>query len=508
MTDIDNLKQDAREGRINVDRLVDLLVATQQQLHATTQQLDAANKRIAELEKQGGSSPTTKVEQPYSMKAEEKRQEARTKKKKHKRKPKGRRGRITSAEKIQRAERTEKVFPEGVSPSDCKLSHTRPVWRLENGRAVLVAYEIYRGPRHTYGKIPGVLGRSEFSVEIILVLAHLVYGVGLSFDKVCLLVKFFQDLPLQKSQLDALLYRLARHWEHEFDVLCTLLANSAVVHADETSWSLNSVWAFLSEKARVLFFGVHKDAATLKLILDPETFAGVVISDDAAVYGNFTKAQKCWAHLLRKAIKLTLQDPNHLGYRHLTDRLLEIYRAACQVQRDERLSDAGRTRKVAALDDEILDLCMGAWVLGLPPLPEGPDNDYRLLVNELVRLMLVEQVLFTFVTAKPAAQPNGETKAVAGTNNEAERTLRDPAQARDTGRTNKTLFGARRRTILVSVLQSLRLYLPHFTLASVIEEVGRWCQSGQSCFTKFLKKLKLAVPTESILNAVLPCPDG
>jgi transposase len=514
MDDIDQLKEDAREGRINVDRLVDLLVATQQQLHATTQQLatatqqlDAANQRIAELDKQVGSSPTTKVDQPYSMKAEEKRQEARGKKKKRKRKPKGRRGRISSAEKIQRAERTEKVFPEGVPHSDCKLSHTRPVWRLENGRAVLIAYEIYRGPRHAYGKIPGVLGRSEFGLEIILEIAHLVYSVGLSFDKVCLLVGFFQNLRLQKSQVDALLYRLARHWEHEFDVLCTLLANSAVVHADETSWSLNSVWAFLSEKARVLFFGVHKDAATLKLILDPETFAGLVISDDAAVYANFTKAQKCWAHLLRKAIKLTLQDPNNLAYRHFTDRLLEIYRAACRVQRDGRLSDAGRARQVAALDDELLELCMGTWVVGLPPVA-GLDNDYRLLVNELVGLMLVDQELFTFVTAKPAAQPNGESKAVAGTNNEAERTLRDPAQARDTGRTNKTLFGARRQTILVSVLQSLRLYLPHFTLASVIDEVGRWCQSGQSCFTKFLKELKLPVPTKSILDAVLPNPDG
>ncbi|MGA2930360.1 MAG: hypothetical protein ABSG43_31120, partial [Solirubrobacteraceae bacterium] len=31
------------------------------------------------------------------------------------------------------------------------------------------------------------------------------------------------------------------HWEHEFDTLCTLLANSLVVHTDETSWSINSV---------------------------------------------------------------------------------------------------------------------------------------------------------------------------------------------------------------------------------------------------------------------------
>ncbi len=146
----------------------------------------------------------------------------------------------------------------------------------------------------------------------------------------------------------------SRHWEDEFETLCTLLANSAAVHADETSWSLNSVWAFLSEQVRLLFFGVPKDAETLEQILNPATFPGVLISDDAAVYQNFTQSQKCWAHLLRKAIKLTLLDPDEEAYRHLMDRLLEIYRKACRVQRDKRLSDAGRAARVAALDDEVL----------------------------------------------------------------------------------------------------------------------------------------------------------
>jgi hypothetical protein len=328
----------------------------------------------------------------------------------------------------------------------------------------------------------------------------------LSFDKVCLLLRFFQNLRLGKSQVDALLQRLARHWHSEFDVLCTLLANSLVVHADETSWSLKSVWAFLSEKARVVFFGVNKDADTLTAILDPATFAGLVISDDAAVYANFTQAQKCWAHLLRKAIKLTLQVPDNREYRTFADQLLEIYYAACRVQRDGRLGDAGRERKVIELDDAILALCGSLWAEDLPPL-EGPDNDYRLLVNEVMRLMLTE-ALFTFVTAKPATQPNGETQPVGGTNNEAERTLRAPAQARQTGRTNKTLAGARRQTILTSVLESLRLYLPTFTLASVLAEVTRWVETGRSCFTKLLQKLKLTLPQQSVLDRVLPQPSG
>ena len=128
------------------------------------------------------------------MREEEKRQEARGKKKRR-RTRKGRRGRVKSSDKIKQAERAEQVFPDGYSPSDCKLSHTRPVWRLENGRAVLIAYEIYRGPGHRYGKIPGVLGRSEFGLEFVIEMAHLVYVMGLSFDKACAVLMFFQNLP-------------------------------------------------------------------------------------------------------------------------------------------------------------------------------------------------------------------------------------------------------------------------------------------------------------------------
>jgi transposase len=508
--DAEQLKDDVRTGRITPDRLVELVVTMQGELQAAKQELDQARRRIEELERQLGTSPTAKVSEPFSMRAEEQRQEARGKKRRKRKRSGGRRR--TTAEKVAQAVRTEKVFPAAVREEDCRLSHTRPVWRLENGKAVLVAYEIYRGPGNQYGKIPGVFGRSEFGAEITLAIAYQVYIVGLSFDKVCLLMNFFQHLKLRKSQANALLNQLARQWQEEFDLLCVLLANSLVVHTDETGWSIRSVWAFLSEKVRVLFFGVYKDAETLRQILDPATFAGIVISDDAAVYAKFTQSQKCWAHLLRKAIKLTLMEPSSAAYRQLTDRLLEIYREACRVQRDRRLSAKGRTRKVAALEDKIRELCGAMWVAELPP-GEGPEDDYRRLCNELMRLMLAEQ-LFTFVTAEPVQKPNGETLVVAGTNNEAERTLRSPAQARDTGRTNKTVAGARRQTVIVSVLESLRQHLSTFTLSSVIEEIRRWSETGRSCFARWAEKLGLTGHglsddrRPSLLERVIPVPDG
>jgi hypothetical protein len=51
----------------------------------------------------------------------------------------------------------------------------------------------------------------------------------------------------------------------------------------------------------------------------------------------------------------------------------------------------------------------------------GLDHDFGLLVQDVMRVMM-QQELFTFVTALPVQQPNGTTKAVSRTNNEAERT--------------------------------------------------------------------------------------
>ena len=81
MEELEDLKQDVREGRIDPGRLVDLIAALQQQLQAAQQELQAAQERIAELEKQVGS-PTAKLDQPFSTRAEEQRQQQRGKAKK------------------------------------------------------------------------------------------------------------------------------------------------------------------------------------------------------------------------------------------------------------------------------------------------------------------------------------------------------------------------------------------------------------------------------------------
>ena len=114
--DVEQLKQDVAEGNVSLDRLVDL-IASQQKV------IEKLQKQCAELqEKIDSKNPTERLDEQYSEKAEEKR---RAKGEKRKRSKSHRRGRISTAKKIAKAERTELVYPDDCDPQDCKLSHTR-----------------------------------------------------------------------------------------------------------------------------------------------------------------------------------------------------------------------------------------------------------------------------------------------------------------------------------------------------------------------------------------------
>jgi transposase len=472
-----------------------------QQLQAELAKLRAENQRlknrVAELE---GRNPTQRLDQSYSVTAEEKRREqplSTAPKKRHRQKSE-RRGRRPNQEKIDQADCHELVLPEGFDLQECHFVRERPVWRIIDGKAILVIYEIWHGPGGEKGTIEGVRPRSEFGTEIHVAVAFLVSIVGLSIDKVCAELDFFWQLQLSKSQADALLNQLAVQWQGEFESLCELLAVSAVVHTDETSWSINSVWAFLSEKARVLVFGCHKDGATLAQILPKDSFGGIVISDDAAVYQGFTNAQKCWAHLLRKAIRLTLLYPENEEYRTFLDGLLAVFYRAKRFAADGRLGEAGRESRVSTLFDELSNLCVVRCGADFPdndafidPVDDN-DREFHNLVHEVGRLMC-DAELFTFVLHPKAS----------ATNNEAERSLRGAAMDRRTGRTSKTLRGARRRTILMSVLESLKLHLPTFTLSSVLDEIQSWT-AGESLFSRMLTSSGLDPPIQSRLDRLIP----
>ena len=202
-------------------------------------------------------------------------------------------------------------------------------------------------------------------------------------------------------------------------------------------------------------------------------FDGIGVSDDAAVYrGRFVQAQKCWAHLLRKAIRLALLYPRKKTYQRFLDQLLALYHDAKRAAADGRLAEEGRQNRVLDLETRLCNLCLPHQRETTSDL-KPHERDFANLIDELLRLLLAEE-LFTFVLVPE----------VESTNNAMERLLPGSAQDRKAGRTNKTAAGAHRRSVIVSVLESLRANLETFNLATVLQEVGRWMQEGLSLFAR------------------------
>jgi transposase len=484
--DVRQLRTDVRDGRLSTDQLLDAIDKLDQTVKRLQAQVDRLTQRLAQYEPEvlqetrSSASQTPPPSSRYSLEAEEKRRRNQQRRRRRKKKSPGRR---PSRVKFADAHHTEDVVPPGSRRSQCRLVRQRAVWRLIEGRAVLVGYRVFRGLHGPEPRIPGVTPRCEYGLEILVVLAFLVYVIGISLDKACAVLEFFCGLPLNKSEADALLRQLARHWEPEFETLCDLVVRAAVVYMDETGWKIGqegcSLWVFASALQRVFLFGCHKDAKTLDAMLPEGVFEGVGVSDDAAVYQRrFTWAQKCWAHLLRKAIRLALLYPRKKSYQRFLDRLLALYYDAKRAAADGRLGAEGRERRVADFEGRLSDLCRPYWQAPTPDMPSHA-RDFANLVNELTQRLFDEE-LFTFVL-NPEVDP---------TNNLAERLQRTPAKDRDAGRTSKTAAGARRRSVITSVLESLRVNLPQFTLQSVIDEAVRWMKEGISLFKQQLPALE------------------
>ena len=415
-------------GKLSVVQLLDIIEKQQQTIRRLEAKAKRLTERLAQYEPEmrreaNRAADSEKPSTSYSLDAETKRRQRRRKKKSPGRRP--------TELKFADAERYRDIYPKSVRHADCRLVRERAVWRLSNGRALLVGYRIFAGPGGAEPPIPGVTPRCEYGIEILVILAYLVYIIGISLDKACAVLGFFCQLPLAKSQADALLRQLARYWDREFDILCHLIACAAVVYLDGTGWKVGtqscSLMAIASELERVFLFGCHMDDDTLDEMLPPNAFDGIAVTDDANVFrGRFTRSQKCWAHLLRKVIRLALLNPRKKMYRHFLDRLLQLYNDAKRSANDGRLGEAGRKQRIAELGERLCQLCWPHWRDTTPGM-KPHERDFTNLVNELLRLLTAEE-LFTFVL-----EP-----AVASTNNFSERNLRGPAQDRKAGRTNKT----------------------------------------------------------------------
>ncbi|MDA1053486.1 MAG: transposase [Planctomycetota bacterium] len=404
------------------------------------------------------------------------------------------------------------IYPAGVDPGQCQRQRSQFAWRIVDGQAVYVCYQMYDLPASTDVLVPAGLrnSRSEFGIEIILILAFLHFWIGVSLDNARAIMNFFTGLDLSKGQADSLLHQLASDWDEQYDTIAELIALQMIVYIDETGWKVGDkscyTWVF-STSLHVLYrCGVSRKKTEATDLLG-ESFAGIGVTDDYAAYQEmFSQHQLCWAHLIRKAIKLALQNPAEPQYAEFLDGLCAIYDDAKELRQaalaeatdappaaDAQLSDdASRAATVKQLQDRVTSLCnrrdetiltakaAAKATPAIEPTAE-PVKTFILLQRELTDNIAC---LFVFVE-HPAVEP---------TNNISERNVRREAEIRKGARTSKSARGAKRRGTIVTVFASLATRIPKFTLASVLAEIDRWLDAGSSLFQQELQAIQTNLP--------------
>jgi len=442
------------------------------------QQVEELKKLLGEKAK-SKESKSPKEASNFSVSRHERKQRKKRKRKKST-------GRKPKDAKRDSATQTIDLYWEGANPRKCVLRREQFVWRMIDGKAEYVHYCIFDLPdSNDLPPIDGVRnGKSEYGLEILITLAFLVYWIEVSIDKACVIFRFFTGLELSKSQADSLLSQLAADWQIEYDAIAELIAAAAILYIDETGWKVGKqscyTWIFSTLTTVLYKCGVGRGKEVLRGVLG-EQFDGIGVTDDYSAYqSQFSEHQLCWAHFLRKAIALSLRNPDNHQYKRFLKSLFAIYYDAVRFSRDGRLS-TGREAKVSKLQARIRMICRryGEVLDDDAPADEGK---FVRLQNELVDHL---EKLFVFVL-HPEVEP---------TNNRSERQARSEAMARKAARTSKSQAGAKRRSIIMSVLASLWKRLEAFTLSNVLAEIARWFETGQSVFREELTSLQAATAT-------------
>ena len=141
------------------------------------------------------------------------------------------------------------VFPEGMDRGRCIHHRFQSAWRIVDGKAVYLRYDIRDLPDSTSLPLPSGIrnSRSEFGMEVIP-------------GKAC----------------------------------CT--------------------WIFSTANHVLFRCGVSRKKTEATTVLGA-FFGGIGVPDDYVAYKSlFSEHQLCWAHLIRKAIKLVLQNPDETQY--------------------------------------------------------------------------------------------------------------------------------------------------------------------------------------------------
>jgi len=295
----------------------------------------------------------------------------------------------------------------------------------------------WKTPRVAFAGI--VVGQGRMGVRLASLIGTLRTTYRLPLAAIQHLLAQVYGLQLSVGGIQDLLARLREQLAPTREAIQAQTRASPSQHMDETGWREDGqngyIWVQATEgpaATRVFTYVQSRAGEVADRLLG--AYDGVVVTDGYAAYDHLLcSKQRCWAHILRAARKLTETYPEDAPLRVWVDGLTGLYEQAVAVATNDGVSD--RQRAAAARDAErrvrVLARCYRRAL----------DHPAHALASWL---HIHEGELFTFV----------RTLGVSGTNNLAERSIRPFVIGRKISGGSRSPAGSAIRCDLASVFHT------------------------------------------------------
>jgi len=288
---------------------------------------------------------------------------------------------------------------------------------------------------------PGELLGCPIGPNAKAIAAFLHFEVGLSCRKVRAVSAGLLGFPFAPASVLGFEQQVAQRVETLATDIASKLQFSIVVHADETSWSIDGatahVWFHGNEDLAHYHIDPSRAGEVSRKILG-DKFDGVLTTDCYAAYEQHAAGakQKCLVHLARDAREWREQVPAESAARQFFVDLIEWVRRACALDRQRPESGAWLPEHQGEID----------WLRGEQKRLEGVPLDHELAERLQNRLKKHRAEWLVFL----------DHAGVSATNNLAERALRPLVILRKLTFGNRSTAGAQRTSWFMSVIETAK----------------------------------------------------
>jgi hypothetical protein len=297
---------------------------------------------------------------------------------------------------------------------------------------------------------PGVLPKAILGNQLLAEILDGHYLTGIPLGRLS------ANFQINLSTLIETLHRLGRLFQPVIKQLITDYRNSWVRHADETSWRSDGnngyCWLFCTQQLSIYLFRQTRSQTVVREVLGVENLSGYLVVDR---YNGYNKApcalQYCLAHLMREVEKLEREFAEEQEVKLFASSLIPLL-AEAQHLRSQAINNQKYYERAREVKHEIIEINQQ------PAHNQGIRRIQDIFVEN-------EDRLYAWV----------EDRRVPAENNYAERELRPTVIARKVSFGSQSEEGAKTRSILMSVLHSLRKRVeqPKRRIKQVLDELAR-----------------------------------